>query len=127
MTLDAYHFIPSYDTSHRTDHELDQFQSKSLSGGPNFDPENFGSKFWSEITRGVKTRGGPNFPEKYLKEFSITCWIWFENSILVHTIFCSKRTKIAMSNNLKVDQNCTLTRDLEQMCNFGKKKTLFLF
>ena len=36
MTLDAYHFIPSYDTSHRIDHELDQFQSKSLPEGPNF-------------------------------------------------------------------------------------------
>ena len=59
MTLDAYHFIPSYDTSHRIDHELDQFRSKSPSGGPNFDPENFGSKFWSEITgsRGKNTRG----------------------------------------------------------------------
>ena len=86
MTLDAYHFIPSYDTSHRIDHELDQFRSKSPIGGSNFDPENFGSKFRSEITTGVKTRGGPNFPEKCKKKFSITCWILLQKSIKIHTV-----------------------------------------
>ena len=36
-------------------------------------------------------------------------------------------TKIVHSNNLKMDQNCNLSRDLDQICYSGEKKSLFLF
>ena len=49
-------------------------------------------------------------PEKFLKEFSIICWIFVRRSI-----FCSQIqspwTVIACFNNFKVDQNCILTHD----------------
>ena len=84
MTLDAYHFIPSYDTSHRIDHELDQFRSKSPSGGPNFVVQILWSK---KVLKGVHVL---DFIEKF--NFG-------------PPYFFSKRTKIAISNNSKVDQN----------------------
>ena len=48
--------------------------------------------------------GGRDFgPGKCLEEFSIKCWIWFEKY------------------NLKFDQNCNLTRDLDLKGNFREK------
>ena len=41
------------------------------------------------------------FPEECLKEFSITCWTWFENEILVNFEKTIKWTKISISNEIQ--------------------------
>ena len=83
------------------------------------------TKFWPVIEEcqteigwtGRYTRSSILGPEKCLKEFNITCWIFFVQ-------FWSS----AHSNNLKVNQNCNLTRDKSavlvqfqkfRICSFG--------
>ena len=66
----------------------------------------------SDSALNKKLRGGPNFgpdfdPEECLKEFSITCWTWFENEILVN-----------FEKNNKMDQNFIFERNYVILSSF---------
>ena len=58
-------------------------------------------KFIFVLARKSYTRGCLSGPEKFLTEFILTWWTWFENVILVQ-IFTSNLDQIADSNQVKV-------------------------